>query len=598
MGIKVLDSHLVSQIAAGEVVERPSSVVKELLENSLDAGATEIHLEIEGGGAKLIRLRDNGIGIPKDELKLALSRHATSKIQSLEDLEQVKSLGFRGEALSSISSVAHFKLVSKTADEKNGWQVKVEGDLEGLIINPAAHPVGTTIEVYDLFFNVPVRRKFLRAEQTEFGHILEIVGRIALSRFDVSFVLKHNGKVIYNLPQVYNFQDRIKRVGEIVGKEFVKHGISIDVGSESLKLTGWISQPSFTRSQADQQYVFINGRVVRDRSLAHAIRLAYQDVMYGQRHPVVVLYLSINPDLVDVNVHPSKTEVRFSDSRLVHDFVAKGLKESLVAGGTIDQDEDSYSSAEISQEFFNKPMKQQVSPLSVAEENKVYEELVGFANTVGLSSAPTVAPNIVQNKQEDLTEMPPLGFALAQLHGVYILAQNKDGLVIVDAHAAHERINYEKLKSYYHSESIPAQSMLVPLGLNLNSKEINCIESNFELLKKLGFEITRSSPDHVLVRSVPVLLQDADIDRLIRDVIGDLLEYGDADSVTESCNKILATMSCHSSVRANRKLEVEEMDDLLRSLENTERGDYCGHGRPTWVQLDMEGLNKMFLRGR
>ena len=595
MNIKILDSHLVSQIAAGEVIERPSSVVKELLENSLDAGATEINLEIEKGGTRLIKLRDNGSGIVKEELKLALSRHATSKIQSLEDLENVRSLGFRGEALASISSVARFKLASRVADAAHGWQVVVEGESHVLLLQPNSHPVGTTVEVSDLFFNIPVRRKFLRTEQTEFGHILESVGSLALSRFDVEFLLKHNGKVILKLTPAENPKDRINRVGEIVGKEFAENALSIDLGSDSLGLTGWISQPNYTRSQPDLQYLYINGRVVRDRTLSHAIRQAYQDVTYQQRHPVVILYLNIDPTLVDVNVHPTKAEVRFRDSRLIHDFVARGLKEALAAGRAI----SAPASIPVpKKDFVGWVQKQQSLPLVAAEESRVYDEIANFANEIAASSKPFFRKPLPSECNNYSTAIPSLGFALAQLHGVYILAENQEGLVLIDAHAAHERINYEQLKSSYGARSIPMQTLLIPITLALNNAEINCVESNLELLRKFGFEITRSSPENILVRSVPVLLQDADVGQLIHDVIADLLMHDSVDSIVENSNKILATIACHSSVRARQKLSIDEMNALLRKLEQTDSGDQCGHGRPTWVQLSMNNLDKMFLRGR
>jgi len=549
MNIKILDSHLVSQIAAGEVIERPSSVVKELLENSLDAGATEINLEIEKGGTRLIRLRDNGSGIVKEELKLALCRHATSKIQSLDDLEHVKSLGFRGEALASISSVARFKLASRVADAAVGWQVVVEGESQVLLLQPNSHPIGTTVEATDLFFNIPVRRKFLRSEQTEFGHILELVGCLALSRFDVEFLLKHNSKVILKLTPAKTSKECINRVGEIVGKEFAQNALSIDIGSDSLGLTGWVSQPNYTRSQPDLQYLYINSRVVRDKIISHAIRQAYQDVIYQQRYPVVILYLNLDPTLVDVNVHPAKAEVRFRDSRLIHDFVAKGLKEVLTAGRAISAPDmllaptpPTYAPAPTA--IYGASRQQSLS-LVAAEESRVYDELANFASGIATSSSPSFIKSLIND------------------HDV-----------------------------------LPMQTLLVPIALTLNNSEINCVESNFELLRKFGFEITRSSPENILVRCVPVLLQDADVDQLIHDVIADLLTHDCVDSIVENSNKILATIACHSSVRAKRKLSIDEMNALLRKLEQTDSGDQCGHGRPTWVHLTMSNLDKLFLRGR
>lgn len=589
MNIKILDSHLVNQIAAGEVIERPSSVVKELLENSLDAGATEINIEIESGGSKLIRIRDNGCGIAKDDLVLALCPHATSKIQVLDDLEHIDSLGFRGEALASICSVARFKLISRSVDVATGWQIAGEGTSQSSKLQPGSHPVGTTVEIYDLFFNVPARRKFLRTQQTELNHILEIINRLALSRFDVGFLLKHDGKVILQLNPAITQKEKTARVGKIIGSEFIQNALAIDAGLTGLHLTGWISQPIYTRSQADLQYFYINRRVVRDKILSHAIRQAYQDVIFQQRYPVVVLYLNIDPELVDVNVHPTKAEVRFRESRLIHDFVAKSIKEALAVGKRNgDAAIETHYHPPIKHDFiatkqdFTAKFKQQLLPLVATEENTVYEK---FTASSGIP--------IVQK-----TSSMSLGFALAQLFNIYILAQNETGLILIDAHAAHERINYEKLKKAYDTAVMSAQIMLLPITVILNQTEINCFESNLEVLQKFGFDVTRSGPEKILVRAVPALLQEANIEQLIRDIIADLLTHESCDSVVKSINKILATMACHSSVRANRRLNIDEMNALLRELEKTERGDQCGHGRPTWVQLAMVDLDKLFLRGR
>ncbi|EKE00738.1 MAG: hypothetical protein ACD_21C00284G0003 [uncultured bacterium] len=598
MNIKILDSHLVNQIAAGEVIERPSSVVKELLENSLDAGATEVVIEIESGGSKLIRIRDDGCGIDKDDLRLALSRHATSKIQVLDDLEHIESLGFRGEALASICSVSRFKLVSRTVDVASGWQITAEGNSQAAELQPCSHPVGTTVEILDLFFNVPARRKFLRTQQTELNHISEIVNRLALSRFDVGFLLKHNEKIILQLPPATTPKEKTARVGKIVGKEFIQNALAIDAGLSGLHLAGWISKPTYTRSQADLQYFYINRRVVRDKTLSHAIRQAYQDVIYQQRYPAVVLYLSVDPELVDVNVHPTKAEVRFREGRLVHDFIAKSLQEALAVGKcSVSQEVSSVAPkahapvqapASAKREFAF-AAKQQSLPLVAAEESAVYETLTSFAQK---------NISLVKETPTEKAVESPLGFALAQLHNIYILAQNADGLILVDAHAAHERINYEKLKAAYDTAGIASQIMLLPLTVSLNQTEINCIESNLEILRKLGFDVTRSGPEKVLIRAVPVLLQDADVEQLIRDIVADLLTHESFDSIVKSISKILSTMACHSSVRAGRKLNINEMNALLRELEHTPRGDQCGHGRPTWVRLTMADLDKLFLRGR
>ena len=576
MRIKILDPHLVNQIAAGEVIERPSSVVKELLENSLDAGATEITIEISNGGSKLIRVRDNGCGIGKEELKLAIKSHATSKIHKLDDLEHIASLGFRGEALASICSVARFKLISCATDAEVGWQISGESD--DWQLQPAAHPVGTTVEVSDLFFNIPARRKFLRTQQTEFKHILEVVQRLALSYFMVGFVLKHEGKVILQLNSAATKKERITRVGKIVGTEFAQNALAIDASVSGLQLTGWISRSTYTRSQADLQYFYVNTRMVRDKILSHAIRQAYQDVVYQQRYPVIVLYLSVDPTLVDVNVHPTKAEVRFRESRMVHNFIAKSLQEALAVT------KHTYEPASLTawqtakqQDFPN--YRQQTLPLEVAEEKVSYEAFSPTAQTTSSS-------------------LPTLGYALAQLQNIYILAQDAAGLILVDLHAAHERITYEKFKQSYQQTSIAMQTMLLPLTLRLNTTEINCVEANFSVFPKLGFELTRSGPEKILVRAVPVLLQHADIERLVRDVIADLLTHDSCDSIVESSNKILATMACHSSVRAGQKLSIDAMNALLRELERTARGDCCSHGRPTWLKMTLADLDKLFMRGK
>lgn len=623
MSIKILDSYLVSQIAAGEIIERPSSVVKELLENSLDAGATEINLELEKGGIKLIRLRDNGHGIAKEELKLALSRHATSKIQSISDLDNIKSLGFRGEALASICAVSRFKLISRAADTSLGWQIIVEGESQVLLLEPISHPVGTTIEVQDLFFNLPARRRFLRTEQTELNHILEVIGHMALARFDVEFLVKHNGKTILSLLAAKNPQEKINRVGEIVNKEFAQNALAIEVGVGDLGLSGWISQPNYTRSQPDYQYLFVNGRIVRDRTLSHAIKQAYRDVVYQQRHPVVVLYLQIDPMMVDVNVHPTKAEVRFRDSRMLHDFVAKGLQDALASGsgGAIFLKPAAIETITSKKDFFDvfsspwqKQMQQQEMPLAVAAECETCGDFgaksipADNANTSFSRDSITLAaeqPGAVNFEFGDFAsqhfaplhfDVPPLGFAIAELHGTYILAQNKEGLILVDAHAAHERINYEKFKQAYNSADISVQTLLMPLIVTLNTIEINCFEANFELFQQFGFDMRCSSPETILVRSVPVLLQQVDLAQLIKDMIADLLTYDNFDTVAIKNNKILATLACHSSVRANRQLTVDEMNVLLRQLEETDNGGQCGHGRPTWVQLNMASIAKLFLR--
>ncbi len=641
MKIRILDSHLVNQIAAGEVIERPGSVVKELLENSLDAGATEITIEVEAGGTKLISLRDNGCGIARNDMVLAIKRHATSKIASIDDLEQVRSLGFRGEALASIASIAKFKLSSHSAADDMGWQLISQGDSKDYILEPTAHPLGTTVEIGDLFFNMPVRRKFLRREQTEFNHILEIIGKIALSRFDVEIILKHNGKKILSLGSVKNTRESLERIGMIVGQEFVQNSYALNIANDEIKLTGWISTPSYTRSQADLQYTYVNHRIVRDKIITHALRQAYQDLIFTQRHPVAVLYLTIDPRMVDVNVHPTKAEVRFADGRMIHDFLLRGLRESLAQGkvrqvaamvadenGSCNFGPSSSLQSDTSSLVVKRRIAEEVnmcnlqeatvpagdasmlgkarsrggvrSPkqsINVAKDMDAYEKLVSFAkDTCITSSMKNDYPRDAMAEVNKEIAMPSLGFALAQLGGRYILAENSEGLIIVDMHAAHERINYEKLKEQYDRANIPAQTLLIPHVLNLSNREIDALEENQMLVQKIGFTLERSSPDTVLLRAVPVLLQHGDVVQLAKDFIADLLSQVSLDSVEDKINHILATISCHGSIRSGQELNLDTMNELLRKIEDTNFGDRCSHGRPTWRTLTFAEIDKFFLR--
>jgi DNA mismatch repair protein MutL len=592
--INLLPVQLANQIAAGEVVERPSSVAKELLENSLDAGAGRIEIDVEEGGIRLIRLRDDGHGIHRDDLALALSRHATSKIRSFDDLVTVRSLGFRGEALPSISSVARLTLTSRTADGERGWQLGNDGTAPA----PAAHPAGTTVEVRDLFFNTPARRKFLRAARTELGHLEEVVKRIALSRFDVTLQLRHDGRVIHNLNAAATERERARRVAVLCGGNFIDNALAVEFEVGALRLWGWIGLPTFSRGQADLQYFYVNGRVVRDRLVAHAVRQAYQDVLYHGRHPAFVLYLELPPEEVDVNVHPTKHEVRFREGRRVHDFLFRGLhdalaqvrpaaatpmrEESLPAGVT--QPPPAYPA---SSPF--RPAMQSDIPLQVREQ------IAAYAALHPVPAAGETDPAVeTERGHEDL----PLGYAVAQLHGVYILAENRQGLVLVDMHAAHERIVYERLKQAHAEGGIVSQPLLVPVNLSVTVQEADLADEYQALFQELGFEVNRIAPGSLAVRSVPAVLREADAAQLVRDVLADLHACGVSTRVREGINDILATAACHGAVRARRRLSLPEMNALLRDMERTERSGQCNHGRPTWVQLRMEELDKLFLRGR
>lgn len=626
--IQLLSPRLANQIAAGEVVERPASVAKELLENSLDSGARRIDVEVEQGGVKLLRVRDDGSGISADDLPLALARHATSKIRELEDLEGVLSLGFRGEALASISSVARLTLTSRTASASEAWQVETEGRDMTPRVQPAAHPVGTSVEVRDLFFNTPARRKFLKAEKTEFDHLQEVIRRLALARFDVGFHLRHNGKSILSLHEAHDETARARRVGAICGPGFMEQALPIDVERNGLRLWGWVGLPTFSRSQADLQYFFVNGRAVRDKLVAHAVRQAYRDVLFNGRHPTFVLFLELEPNGVDVNVHPTKHEVRFREGRSVHDFLYGTLHRALAdvrpedqvaapaavpemvratgqqAGEFGPQGEMRLASPVLEQprapqqSFSNggsgAGYQYQYTPrpsqaLAVAEAQAVYRE---FYKPLDEGAAPTTA------LPESQGDIPPLGYALAQLKGIYILAENAIGLVLVDMHAAHERIMYERLKVAMASEGLSGQPLLVPETLALSQREADCAEEHAQWFQRLGFELQRLGPETLAIRQIPALLKQAEANRLVQDVLADLMEYGTSDRIQAHLNELLGTMACHGAVRANRRLAIPEMNALLRDMENTERSGQCNHGRPTWTQMGLDDLDKLFLRGR
>jgi DNA mismatch repair protein MutL len=586
MPIRELPGHLINQIAAGEVVERPASVVKELVENSLDSGAGDIAIDVLAGGSKLIRVRDNGSGIEKDELALALSRHATSKISSLDDLEAVVSLGFRGEALPSIASVARLELVSRSAGADSAWQVGADsGELTSP--RPAAHPQGTTVEVHDLFYNTPARRRFLRTERTEFGHIEKWLRRLALSRPGVAFTLTHNRRTVLQLPAAYSDDDRLRRVARICGEAFGDQALFLQHETEGMALEGWLALPTYNRSQPDQQFWFVNGRSVNDKTLSHAARHAFRDVLFHGRFPAYVLNLTMDPALVDANAHPAKHEVRFRDGRRVHGVVSQAIEAALTEtrpGG--------HSSMPTS--IVRTPGEaQQTMPLPAARHvhaQEVREALAGYRALAAGSTALQV--------DVEPGDIPPLGFALAQLAGVYILAENSDGLIVVDMHAAHERITYEKLKNSFIDKSIVRQPLLVPVTVAVSESEAGIVENSAGRLEEFGLVVDRAGPTSLVVREMPALLKDSDAESLLRDLVADLSEEGQSNRVENVSHDYLATMACHHSVRANRQLTIEEMNALLRDMETTERADQCNHGRPTWTAISMAELDRLFLRGQ
>lgn len=599
--IRPLPDHLVNQIAAGEVVERPASVVRELVDNALDAGATRIEVILEAGGLKRIEVRDDGGGIPPDELPLALARHATSKIASLEDLEAVASMGFRGEALPSIASVARLELASRVPGANHGHRVvAVNGEIGG--VEPAAVTPGTRVEVADLFFNVPARRKFLKSERTEFGHIEEHLRAVAMARPGVEFRLVHNGREVFRMRGV---EDRAGRIGDALDAAFLVEAIPVDAAHAGYRLHGWLGAPTASRSQADRQFLFVNGRLVRDRVIQHAVRQAYADVLFHGRHPAFVLALDLDPRGVDVNVHPAKAEVRFRDGRLVHEFVFRTLHAALAEtrAGTVAAN----PSPELGMDRRHVPSpwpSASRAPVQggfrLADAVGATTALYGFDRSFAAPAAAVAeaaAAGMPAPAPDDAT-LPPLGFALAQLKGVYVLAENAHGLVLVDMHAAHERITYERLKAARATGAIPSQLLLVPLALSVSAREADAAEDASARFTALGFEISRSGPAQLLVRRVPAVLAGADVERLVRDVLADLALHDSAARLEEYENEVLATMACHGSVRANRRLTIPEMNALLRQMEETERSGQCNHGRPTWVQLSLGELDRLFLRGR
>jgi len=625
--IRPLPEILINQIAAGEVVERPASVVKELVENAIDAGASRVDIDLEEGGVRLIRIRDNGSGIAPEQLPLAVSRHATSKIADLDDLESVATLGFRGEALPSIASVSRFTLSSRRAHDEHGSALQIEGGKIGEV-TPRAHAPGTTVEVRELFYNVPARRKFLRAERTELGHIEEWLRSLALARPDVELRVSHNGKASRRYKPGDLYSDA--RLAETLGEDFANQAVRVDHSGAGLRLHGWIAQPHYSRASADPQYLYVNGRSVRDRSVAHAVKMAYGDVLYHGRQPAYVLFLELDPTRVDVNVHPAKHEVRFRDSRLVHDFVYRTLKDALAdtragmsaqeigAGPAhpVDAAMAPMASSAGASGFglvrgpapgagsgggggFSGWRPQQPLGLQVADAPAAYAAL--YATPAGAERAAALPPMPTENGLPVTSAdagVPPLGYAIAQLHGIYILAENAEGLIVVDMHAAHERIGYERLKNAHDGIGLQSQPLLVPITLAVGEREADTAESEAETLAALGFEVTRAGPGALHVRSIPALLAHAEPEGLLRDVLTDLREHGQSRRVASARDELLSTMACHGAVRANRRLTVPEMNALLRDMEITERSGQCNHGRPTWARFSLAEIDRWFLRGR
>lgn len=574
MRIKQLNPSIANQIAAGEVIERPASVVKELLENSVDAASGDIDIFLEQGGIGLIKIRDQGRGIAKDDLVLALSRHATSKIATISDLDSVRTLGFRGEALASIASVSRLTLTSNNGTDNIGWSISPDNEVAA-----EAHTRGTTVEVRDLFYNVPARRKFLRTERTEYLRIDEIVRKISICYPEINITLRNEGKITRNYRSSHSNEEKIRRLQDAFGKGFTENAVYLDECKEGMRLSGWVSLPTHSRSQSDQQYFFVNSRVIRDKLIAHAVKRAYADVLYQSRQPVFALFLDIDSTSIDVNVHPTKSEVRFTDSRAVHDFIFGVLRRVL---------------ADVTpKDLIKKPNTDQQIPTPI-QSGFVMEGIsqAPYSNTI-LDHHKTFLKNIVKETDD---EMPPLGYALAQLHGIYILAQNEYGLVIVDMHAAHERIIYERLK--VSEENLTVQPLLVPVTISVTSAEVNVVNLFSDEIDALGIELTIASEESLIIRAIPTILPVSNSEELVRDVLSDLVELGSTRRIFERRDEILSTMACHGSVRANRKLSLEEMNGLLRAMEKTKRSAQCNHGRPTFSVLTVAEMDSLFSRGR
>jgi DNA mismatch repair protein MutL len=580
--IRLLPETLISQIAAGEVVDRPASVLKELLENSLDAGATDIDVSLGKGGVKQIRIADNGTGIESDDLPMTFARHATSKIASLEDLEQVRTLGFRGEALASIASVARVAVRSRAAGATGAFSIGAEGGSIGAV-QPAAHPFGTTVDVDDIYYNTPARRKFLKSDATEFAHCEEAFVRAALSHPEITLTLRHNGRVVAR----FSPSTPAQRIEAALGAEFARSMRPIEANGSVLRLAGFAGSPAYTRASRDAQFVYVNGRFVRDKVLSHALREAYRDVLHGERHPAYVLFLEIDPRGVDMNVHPAKIEIRFRDARAVHQFAFHAVAKSL--SGTAAETPPAVA-----------------APFAVggSVQPRANQGALGLAQPVAsyttmFADGRTGAESLMEtNGGANSSEAPPLGFALAQLHGIYILAQNRDGLILVDMHAAHERILYERLKSALDSRAMNTQKLLIPSTFHADRLDIATVEEHGATLNLLGFDVAAISPFALAVRAVPSMLADADATELARAILRDLRQYGASRVLTERRDELLGTMACHGAVRAHRTLTIPEMNALLREMEETERAGQCNHGRPTWYQMSLADLDKLFMRGR
>ncbi len=596
--IQLLPDLLINQIAAGEVIERPASALKELLENSLDAGATEIAVQLEGGGIKLLRVRDNGGGIAPDELPFALMRHATSKIVTLDDLQRVASMGFRGEALASMASVAQVTLTSRNADAPHAWQIQaVDGTQSDA--TPAAHAHGTSVEMRELYFNTPARRKFLKSEGTEFAYCEEAFKRIALSRPDVAFSLQHNNRVVWQLPS----QTLQQRISALLGDEFAQSAVAVDRQAANLRLYGMASLPAYSRATRDAQYFFVNGRFVRDKVLAHAVRQAYQDILHHQRHPAFVLFLDMPPEQVDVNVHPAKSEVRFRESQSIHQFVFHTLHQALstpiaesnAATAASGQTAERNLTGNAPASYF----QQHKIPLGAAQQEAAYRLWeVQTKGEIQETSNSELTPLLPLTPSPFTQDEAPLGYALAQLSGIYILAQNEQGLIVVDMHAAHERIVYERLKTALDQQQMPTQPLLIPVSFAADALDVATAEEEQEALAQLGFDIAPLSPTTLAVRSMPAMLKQGHAEEVARDVLHELREYGASRALTERRNELLATLACHSAVRANQQLSIPEMNGILREMERTERSGQCNHGRPTWFQISLAELDTMFMRGK
>ena len=616
--IRQLEDRLINQIAAGEVIERPAALLKELMENSLDAGATRLDIEIERGGMKRIAITDNGHGIPEGELALALSRHATSKLIDFDDLFNVSTLGFRGEALPSIGAVSRLSIKSRTTGANTAFEVQCHGSDEISSPVPVAHAEGTTVEVTDLFYNTPARRKFLKTEKTEQNHIDEVVRRMALSRFDVSISLSHNGRQSFNVTGANGETERLKRIAQICGKPFAAQSIYVEDAVEVMALDGWIGLPTFSRSQRDLQYFFVNGRVVKDHLIAHAIRRAYNDVLYHGRHPAFILYFEIQPKLVDVNVHPAKSEVRFREGRSVHDYLYRTLHRVIAGLTPADSQVDlpapeaakqsvAFQQSDIMPSLasphrggggYGSGQSQQFIAGLVKEQMETYKNLQPDNENANYNDgwqSPAESEGVLKEPDEIV---PPLGFAIAQLKGIYILAENAEGMVMVDMHAAHERITYETLKQQSENNNLMIQPLLVPLNIHVSEKECQLVGEFESMFTQFGIEIDQLGDEQIVVRSIPQILARADIEALIRDVLSDIAEFGQSERLKDAGHEVLSSVACHGSVRANRKLSIEEMNALLRQMEEVERSGQCNHGRPTWMRVSLAEIDKWFLRGR